>query len=89
MNTAIIAAAGSGSRMVSARPKDLVDHYWVRLTLIAWVVIAAWFLHDRWAQMHFLSLPDSTILRSGHGPESTIGIERLTNPFLTGAYEME
>ncbi|RZF63152.1 AcrB/AcrD/AcrF family protein [Sphingomonas populi] len=45
--------------MVSARPKDLVDHYWVRLTLIAWVVIAAWFLHDRWAQMHFLSLPDT------------------------------
>ena len=40
-------------------------------------------------QRHFLSLPDSTILRSGHGPESTIGIERLTNPFLTAAYEME
>lgn len=40
-------------------------------------------------QRHFLSLPDSTILRSGHGPETTIGIERLTNPFLTGAYEMD
>ena len=40
-------------------------------------------------QRHFLSLPDSTILRSGHGPETTIGVERLTNPFLTGAYELD
>ncbi len=40
-------------------------------------------------QHEFLSLPDSTILRSGHGPESTIGVERLTNPFLTGAYEFD
>jgi hypothetical protein len=34
-------------------------------------------------QRHFLTLPDSTIVRSGHGPETTIGVERLTNPFLT------
>jgi glyoxylase-like metal-dependent hydrolase (beta-lactamase superfamily II) len=40
-------------------------------------------------QRHFLSLADSTILRSGHGPETTIGVERLTNPFLTGAYELD
>ncbi len=40
-------------------------------------------------QRNFLSLPDSTILRSGHGPETTIGVERLTNPFLTGAYELD
>ncbi len=40
-------------------------------------------------QHHFLSLPDSTVLRSGHGPESTIGVERLTNPFLTGAYRLD
>jgi hydroxyacylglutathione hydrolase len=36
-------------------------------------------------QTHFLSLPDSTVLYSGHGPETTIGIERLTNPWLTGS----
>jgi hydroxyacylglutathione hydrolase len=36
----------------------------------------------------FLSLPDSTIVHSGHGPDTTIGIERLTNPFLTGAYRL-
>ena len=40
-------------------------------------------------QREFLSLPDSTVVRSGHGPETTIGIERLTNPFLTGAYRLE
>lgn len=39
-------------------------------------------------QSQFLSLPDSTIVHSGHGPDSTIGIERLTNPFLTGAYRL-
>jgi hydroxyacylglutathione hydrolase len=33
----------------------------------------------------FLSLPDSTIVHSGHGPDTTIGIERLTNPFITGS----
>jgi glyoxylase-like metal-dependent hydrolase (beta-lactamase superfamily II) len=37
-------------------------------------------------QSHFLSLPDSIVVHSGHGPDTTIGVERLTNPFLTGAY---
>jgi hydroxyacylglutathione hydrolase len=36
-------------------------------------------------QSQFLSLPDSTVVHSGHGPDTTIGVERLTNPFLTGA----
>jgi len=40
-------------------------------------------------QREFLSLPDSAVVRSGHGPETTIGVERLTNPFLTGAYRLE
>jgi hydroxyacylglutathione hydrolase len=35
-------------------------------------------------QTQFLSLPDSTVVHSGHGPDTTIGVERLTNPFLTG-----
>lgn len=39
-------------------------------------------------QAEFLSLPDSTVVHSGHGPDTTIGIERLTNPFLTGAYRL-
>ncbi len=37
----------------------------------------------------FLALPDSTVVYSGHGPETTIGVERMTNPFLTGAYRYE
>lgn len=30
-----------------------------------------------------LTLPDETILYPGHGPETTVGHERATNPFLT------
>jgi glyoxylase-like metal-dependent hydrolase (beta-lactamase superfamily II) len=37
----------------------------------------------------FLSLPDSTVVHNGHGPDTTIGIERLTNPFLIGASRVE
>jgi len=37
----------------------------------------------------FLTLPDSTIVHSGHGPDTTIGVERTTNPFLTGVYRLE
>jgi glyoxylase-like metal-dependent hydrolase (beta-lactamase superfamily II) len=39
-------------------------------------------------QSELLSLPDSTVVYSGHGPDTTIGVERLTNPFLTGAYRL-
>lgn len=31
-----------------------------------------------------LPLPDDTIVYSGHGPETTIGRERASNPFLVG-----
>ena len=39
-------------------------------------------------QSQFLTLPDTTVVHSGHGPDTTIGVERLTNPFLTGAYRL-
>jgi glyoxylase-like metal-dependent hydrolase (beta-lactamase superfamily II) len=29
-----------------------------------------------------LPLPDATRVIPGHGPETTIGVERATNPFL-------
>ncbi len=32
-----------------------------------------------------LRFPDETTVRSGHGPDTTIGAERASNPFLTGA----
>lgn len=31
-----------------------------------------------------LTLPDATVVLPGHGPQTTIGAERRTNPFLTG-----
>jgi len=31
-----------------------------------------------------LVLPDETIVYSGHGPDTTIGRERYSNPFLIG-----
>ncbi len=39
-------------------------------------------------QDHLLSLPDETIVYPGHGPATTIGRERTSNPFLTGAYPL-
>jgi len=35
-----------------------------------------------------LTLGDDVEVYSGHGPVTTIGHERLTNPFLTGAYKL-
>lgn len=39
-------------------------------------------------ERELLPLPDDTIVYSGHGPETTIGRERRTNPFLTGVYRI-
>jgi hydroxyacylglutathione hydrolase len=36
-------------------------------------------------ERELLSLPDTTIVYTGHGPETTVGRERRSNPFLTGA----
>jgi glyoxylase-like metal-dependent hydrolase (beta-lactamase superfamily II) len=35
-----------------------------------------------------LTLPDETVVYPGHGPPTTIGRERRTNPFLTGALRL-
>jgi len=37
-------------------------------------------------ERELLPLSDDTIVYSGHGPETTIGRERSSNPFLSGAY---
>ena len=39
-------------------------------------------------EREFLSLPDDTVVKSGHGPDTTVGDERHHNPFLTGAYRL-
>jgi glyoxylase-like metal-dependent hydrolase (beta-lactamase superfamily II) len=36
-------------------------------------------------ERELLTLPDATIVYSGHGPETTIGRERRTNPLINGA----
>ena len=33
---------------------------------------------------NLFSLPDSTVVLSGHGNQTTIGEEKRSNPFLTG-----
>lgn len=37
-------------------------------------------------ERELLVLPDSTIVYAGHGPATTIGAERRTNPFLVGVH---
>lgn len=37
---------------------------------------------------NILSLGDDVTVYSGHGPETTVGAERMTNPFLTGVYKI-
>ena len=37
---------------------------------------------------NILSLGDDFTVYSGHGPETTVGNERLNNPFLTGTYQI-
>jgi hydroxyacylglutathione hydrolase len=39
-------------------------------------------------ERELLSLADTTIVYTGHGPETTVGRERRANPFLTGAYRL-
>jgi glyoxylase-like metal-dependent hydrolase (beta-lactamase superfamily II) len=33
-----------------------------------------------------LTLPDATTLHTGHGPDTTVGHERVSNPFIIGSY---
>lgn len=35
---------------------------------------------------HVLTLPDDTVLHTGHGPSTTVGHERISNPFLVPQY---
>jgi hydroxyacylglutathione hydrolase len=33
-----------------------------------------------------LTLPDETVLHTGHGPDTTVGHERVSNPFIVGSF---
>ena len=39
-------------------------------------------------ETNILSLSDDFTVYSGHGPETTVGHEKLTNPFLNGTYQI-
>ncbi|MEW6568104.1 MAG: MBL fold metallo-hydrolase [Chloroflexota bacterium] len=45
-----------------------------------------WETLQRSIEQHILTLPDDTRLLSGHGPETTVGHERRTNPFLNAGW---
>ncbi len=36
-----------------------------------------------------LGLPDETVVYTGHGPDTTIGVERAQNPFLNGTISLD
>jgi hypothetical protein len=36
--------------------RDELDRHWLRLTLIAWALLVAWYLFDRWNAIQWLSL---------------------------------
>ena len=36
-----------------------------------------------------MELPEDTVVYSGHGPKTTIGIEKRTNPFITGVFRLK
>jgi hydroxyacylglutathione hydrolase len=33
-----------------------------------------------------LTMPDETRILSGHGPDTSVGIERISNPFISGKF---
>lgn len=37
----------------------MMERDWIRLSLIAWLCIAIYFLHDRWTSIHYLQLGDT------------------------------
>ena len=39
-------------------------------------------------EKNILTLGDDFTIYSGHGPETTVGMEKQTNPFLTGTYQI-
>ena len=45
-------------------------------------------VYARTLQDVILGLPDATIVRCGHGPDTTIGRERRENPYLNGTYDI-
>lgn len=45
---------------------------------------ASWEQLENSIRTQIFTLPDETLLLSGHGPETTVGTERMSNPFVGG-----
>ena len=39
-------------------------------------------------ESNIMSLPDDFVVKCGHGPDTTVGRERVAKPFLTGRYQL-
>ena len=52
------AETGVGAGWIAEMRRDLARH-WIGLTLLAWAVIAAWFVWDHWARIYWLALGDT------------------------------
>jgi hypothetical protein len=42
-----------------SRFETALDRHWLRITLVAWLVIVAWWLSTRWGGIHWLALGDT------------------------------
>ena len=47
------------THLLPVRVQALIDRHWVRLTLLAWLGIAIWYVWQRWAAIQWLSLGDT------------------------------
>lgn len=46
-------------------------------------------VYARTLRERILTLPDDTVVYCGHGPDTTIGVEREENPFLNGSFPLD
>jgi hydroxyacylglutathione hydrolase len=78
-------AEGSGRGDAPAEPPRLLAGDLVFAGSIGRTDLPGGSMRDMLASLatRFLTLPDETVVLPGHGPETTVGRERASNPFLT------
>ena len=45
--------------LYTAKALGLLDRHWKKLTFLAWAILCAWFIYNRWAQIHAFTLIDT------------------------------
>jgi hydroxyacylglutathione hydrolase len=83
--TFLLPAEGSGRGDAPAEPPRLLAGDLVFAGSIGRTDLPGGSMRDMLASLatRFLTLPDETVVLPGHGPETTVGRERASNPFLT------